>query len=290
MPGRFSRRLRSDRSLRSKLHPCGADTGQRVDQEGKPATMEISGPDQISYMDAAAGSPIGLEYKQRFARALDLRTGDRVLDIGCGPGTDLARLAEAVGPDGWVLGIDRASRMAAEASRRFANRRNVVIQAADAGQLPLASSSIDRARTDRVLQHVEDPAEVLAEVRRVLRPGGVLGMVEPDWDTLTVVDDDIRTSREFARFVATRVHNPTIGRELVRLCTRAGFTQHRVEPIPVLYQDFDSADHFLGIRRNCARAVEAGVLDDATLGPWVSRIAVGPVIAGFTLYLVIVQG
>ena len=251
--------------------------------------MSQLSPDQITYMDAAAGSAIGLDYKRRLVEALDLRPGYRVLDIGCGPGTDLGRLADAVGPGGAVIGVDRQPAMLAEAGRRLADRSNISLRAGDAHELPLADAGVERAKTDRVLQHVDDPERVLAEIRRVLSPGGILGMAEPDWDTLTVADDDVRTSREFARFVGDQVRNSTIGRQLVRLCTRAGFTIRSVEPIPVLFRDFETADQFLGLRRNSTRAIEAGHLSESAVQPWLSRLAVGPVLAGFTFYLVTVR-
>lgn len=162
-------------------------------------TDGTAAPDQISYMDAAAGTAVGLDYKLRFVSVLGVRPGHAVLDIGCGPGTDLGRLADVVGIDGSVVGVDRDPSMLAEAARRLAHRPNVLLHDGDAHDLPLGSASVDRARTDRVLQHVQDPGRVLAEARRVLRPGGVLGMAEPDWDTLAVADEDVQTSRTFAR-------------------------------------------------------------------------------------------
>src|SRR5687767_12064304 len=99
-------------------------------------TDSTAAPDQIEYMDAAAGTAVGLDYKHRFVKALDLRPGNCVLDIGCGPGTDLGRLADAVGPGGSVIGVDRDPKMLAEASRRSANRANVSVRAGDAHQLP----------------------------------------------------------------------------------------------------------------------------------------------------------
>ena len=70
----------------------------------------------------------------------------------------------------------------------MAGRPNVELGAGDVHALPLADGSMDRAKVDRVLQHVQNPAKALAEARRVLRPGGLLCMAEPDWDTLVVAD------------------------------------------------------------------------------------------------------
>lgn len=243
-------------------------------------------PDQIAYLDTAAATPVGLAYKRRLVVALDVRPGQTVVDLGCGPGTDLATLADAVGPDGTVLGVDHAPRMVSEASRRFAERRNVEVRAGDVQDLPLADASVDRARIDRVLQHLPDPARAVAEARRVLRPGGVFGMAEPDWDTLAVADEDVATSRRFARFTAGRVRNATIGRQLVRLATRAGLRVRSVEPVAVLFRDFDTADQILGLRRNSARAVQAGELAEADVQAWLHRLETGPFVAGFTFYLV----
>lgn len=242
--------------------------------------------DTIAYLDSAARTPAGLDYKRRFVEVLDVRAGHTVLDVGCGPGTDLGRLADVVGPTGTVIGLDRDPEMLAEAGRRCTDRPTVQLRSGDAHAVPLADATADRARTDRVLQHVADPAAVLAEVRRVLRPGGILGMAEPDWDTLAVADDDVVTSRRFARYVAGRVRNATIGRQLVGLATRAGFEVRSLDPVAMVFRDFATADLVLGLRRNAARAVRAGVLTGADVGPWLHRLETGPLVAGFTCYLV----
>lgn len=246
-------------------------------------------PDQIAYMDSAAGTAVGLEYKQRLVRALSVQPGQTAVDIGCGPGTDLGRLADAVGTEGSVIGVDRKPRMLQEARRRLAGRPNVDLYVGDIHDLPLRDGSVDRARADRVLQHVLDPAKAIAEVRRVLRPGGLFGMAEPDWDSVAVADQDIETSRRFADFLAGQVRNATIGRQLVRLCTQAGLRVRAVDPIAVLFRDFDTADQILGLRRNAARAVLAGKLAETDAEAWVQRLARGPVVAGFTFYLVIAE-
>jgi len=243
-------------------------------------------PNPIDYLDAVAGTVVSLDYKRRLMAALDLRAGQTVLDIGCGPGIDLGRLADAVAPGGSVAGVDNDPAMLAEARRRFAGQPAVSIWAGNAQSLPLGTASVDRARTDRVLQHVADPAGVLSEARRVLRPGGLLGMAEPDWDTLAVADEDVTASRAWARFVAGSVRNATVGRQLVRLAAGAGFAIRSVRAVPVLFRDFASAEQVLGLRRTTARAVQAGVLDSPS---WLDRLASGPFLAGFTFYLVVAE-
>ncbi len=268
--------------------------------------MRVAAPDPIAYMDAAARSTAGRDYKRRVTELLDVRPGQVVVDLGCGPGTDLVALADRAGPHGRVIGVDRDGRMLAEARRRLdqppavdlhqrpagnldqrraagnldQRRPGVNLQAADLHGLPLVAGSVDRARTDRVLQHVDNPGEVLAEARRVLRPGGLLVTAEPDWDTVAVADEDLESSRRFARFLAGQVRHPTIGRQLPWLAARAGFAVDAVEAVPVLFRDFETADRILGLRRHGARAMAGG-----TARAWLNRLAAGPFVAGFTLYL-----
>ncbi|WP_226899627.1 methyltransferase domain-containing protein [Nonomuraea phyllanthi] len=74
-----------------------------------------SRPDPIAYLDQVAASTAGRDYKQQVLELLDLHPGQTVLDIGCGPGTDLAAMATAVAPAGQVIGVDRDPVMIAEA-------------------------------------------------------------------------------------------------------------------------------------------------------------------------------
>ncbi|OLB80215.1 MAG: ubiquinone biosynthesis protein UbiE [Actinobacteria bacterium 13_2_20CM_2_71_6] len=246
-------------------------------------------PDPITYLDEAAASAPGREYKQRLHAALELRPGHTVLDVGCGPGTDLAVLAVATGDSGAVIGVDHDPAMVEAARLRLAGYGNVTVHRGDAHALPLADSSVDRARADRVLQHLADPAWAIVELRRVVRTGGIVGLAEPDWDSFIVDDIDAQTSRAFGSFLAGRVRNPTIGRQLPRLLEGAGFALGSVVAHPVLLRDFGAADQILGLRRNTARAVEAGALDDRAAGQWLDRLGTGPFLAGFTFFTVIAR-
>jgi ubiquinone/menaquinone biosynthesis C-methylase UbiE len=104
-----------------------------------------SAPDHVGYLDAAAATAAGRAYKQRLLDLLGVRPGQVVLDVGCGPGTDLSRLADAVGERGSVIGIDHGPVMVERARRRTAGYRNIEIRDGDAHALPLDSVCTDRA-------------------------------------------------------------------------------------------------------------------------------------------------
>ena len=110
------------------------------------------------------------------------RTGETVLDLGTGPGFVALPLGEAVGPTGRVIAAD----ISAEALEHLRGRAaqagltNIVPTLVEESLLPLGAASVDAALLINVLHELADPHTSIAELRRVLRPGGRLGIV--DWD------------------------------------------------------------------------------------------------------------
>lgn len=229
-----------------------------------------------SYLDAVAATEAARSYKRGLLAALAVEPGQRVLDVGCGPGTDLAALAAAAGPAGAVFGIDQDPRMVATARARMAGRPTVQVRQADARRLPFEDHGIDRARADRVLMHVADPAAVLADIHRVLCPGGRLTLAEPDWDTLAIDHPELAVSRAFTRYIAERANrNQAIGRRLPRLAVQAGYTVRAVRNEAVVLTDSETAETILGLRRNTERAVAAGFLTAEDAAGWLDHLSTG---------------
>jgi len=119
-------------------------------------------------------------WKRETVAALGLRPGERTLDLCSGTG-DLARLmVAAVGPSGIVAGVDFAEPMIAEARRRLSGRAlgRAAFLVGDAMTVPFADATFDAAAVGFGLRNVRDPGAVLDEIRRVLRPGGRLALLE----------------------------------------------------------------------------------------------------------------
>ncbi|HEY2993761.1 MAG TPA: methyltransferase domain-containing protein [Methylomirabilota bacterium] len=108
-----------------------------------------------------------------------LRAGMRLLDCGCGPGSITVDLAQAVAP-GDTIGIDLREDALAQARALARERRiaNVAFQAASVYHLPFPDGSFDAAFACAVLQHLAAPLVALQEIRRVLKPGGVIGVAD----------------------------------------------------------------------------------------------------------------
>lgn len=236
----------------------------------------------------AAASAAGRGYKQELTDLLDVQPGQTALDVGCGPGADLPTLAERVGASGTVIGVDSDPAMLAAARRRTSGMPAVEIREGDAHALPVESGVVDRAKIDRVLMHVAQPADVLAQLHLVTRPGARIGLAEPDWDTLIVDAEDLDTSRAFARYTTSEVvRHATIGRRLARHAEQVGFVVESVTATAPVFLDFQDADRTLGLGRNMQQAIKDGHIDEARGRRWFASLSEGPFFASFTLVSVI---
>ncbi len=243
-----------------------------------------------NYLLRLADSEPGRAYKALAADELDVRPGHAVADLGCGPGTDLPALARKTGPLGSVIGLDQDPEAVARARERVAALPVVSVHHADMHRTGLPSRSVDRLLTDRALQHVADPAGVLREVHRLLRPDGRAVFSEPDWDTLAIDYPDLAVPRAYRQFVVDRiVRNACIGRQLGGLAEQSGLAVRRVTGFTHVFRDAMAADRVLGFQRVTERAVSAGYLDAATADRWLESLISQPFFASVTLFLVTVE-
>lgn len=109
---------------------------------------------------------------------LGLRSGDAVLDAGCGTGRALEPLRAAVGRRGLVMGFDLTPAMLA-AAVRAGRGGTAALAVADAARLPLRDGCLDAVFAAGLLAHLPGPAAGLREFARTVRPGGTLGLFHP---------------------------------------------------------------------------------------------------------------
>lgn len=167
-------------------------------------------------MDATSTWPAVVALRARTATGLALGPGDRLLDVGCGPGDAAAALAAEAGS---VVGVDLSAAMVATLRSRAAVSGVV----ADALALPVATGSFAAVRAERTLQWVADPGAAVAEMVRALRPGGRLALIDSDWSTFRIDVGDASVAALVRTAVAEERRRPAhVGGRLASLAEAAG--------------------------------------------------------------------
>jgi ubiquinone/menaquinone biosynthesis C-methylase UbiE len=155
-----------------------------------------------------------------------LRAGWRLLDAGCGPGTITLGLARAVEP-GQVVGIDiEESQFASARERAEREGLNVEFRRASVYELPFQDASFDAVFSHALLEHLRDASAALVEMRRVLKPGGLIGLRAADLGGLLIDAASEGPAQALAAYLASQKDqskDPNVGRKLGRLLRQAGF-------------------------------------------------------------------
>ena len=172
-------------------------------------------------------------------KALAAASGERILDVGCGPGFYCTELLEEVGPSGSVVGVDSSPAMLELAARRCAGHDNVELHEANAVSLPVDDESFDAAVCVQVLEYVADPNAALAEINRALRLGGRVVVWDIDWATVSLHSEDLtRMERVRAAWDEHLAHR-SLPRTLGPRLRSAGFEAIRTKAHPFVSFDFD---------------------------------------------------
>jgi SAM-dependent methyltransferase len=201
-----------------------------------------------------------------------LRPGLSLLDIGCGPGTITADLAELVAPS-QVIGLDAADDVIAQATAYAAERgvAHLRFEVGDLFHLPYPDGAFDVIHLHQVLQHLADPVAGLTELRRVLADGGVLAARDSDYGAFSWAPADPVLDRWLALyFEITRRngHDAAIGPKLLGHAHAAGFTDVSVSSTTWTYADPESRAWWGGLwadrirfSRFAEQATEYGLSD-----------------------------
>jgi len=237
-----------------------------VDAAADPASLA----DQL---DDLASVPFVAAEKRRSLQLLELASGAAVLDVGCGTGPELLALAEIVGPEGRVVGLERSAALLAAASRRGpAAGGRVQLIHGDASALPFAAGEFDASRADRTLQHVDRPDLALREMVRVTRPGGRVVVTESRWGLVAPELDQALTDRVLGTMASEAEPAEWLGYRLPAMLEQVGLADVASVSADYTATEPDDFFRFTRLRASAADAVRAGALGEEEARAWLSSL------------------
>ena len=210
-----------------------------------------------------------------------LRSGMRVLDAGCGPGSITLGLAQVVYP-GEVIGVDLQTAQVEDARELAAERGigNVRFETADLYGLPFPDRAFDAVFSHGVVMHLREPLRAIAEMRRVLKQGGFVGLRDP-YVAAGFVSPATPLIEQFrALLVRVREHNgshPLIGAQYRVLLREAGFARSDAAASVEYAGSLEATRRFAVWRKTQL----AGLARTALAQGWVERATIDAMAADF---------
>ena len=212
-----------------------------------------------------------LESHAQFLRP-HLKAGLRLLDIGCGPGTISIALAKAIAP-GKVFAIDFEPSQIEAARRRAADSgiHNIEFQVGSVYSLPFKDAEFDCAFAHAVFEHLKEPVPALREIRRVLKPGGLIALRSPDWSGFIVAPETAELQNAILRYTDLQTSNGGdihVGGKFPALLRAAGLKTSAFSASYECYEPPRLITEYLGQRLEAANLTnEAEALRQWSLNP-----------------------
>lgn len=170
---------------------------------------------------------------------LDIRPGNKVIEVGCGLGDDIAAISNLLGDQGSVIGIDRSNLMLSEA-RKKVQKANVQYEYADAANLRFSDNFFDLGYADRLLISQHDPDKVLGELVRVIKPNGKICITDIDLGSIVMFPFHSKLTPMLLARVQEVDTNSYIGRELKHKFKQNGLINLQVAASTYLVESFDA--------------------------------------------------
>jgi ubiquinone/menaquinone biosynthesis C-methylase UbiE len=198
--------------------------------------------------------------------------GHHVLDVGCGPGTDVINLAERIGSAGSVTGIDYDGLMLKEAElkiKKTPSGQYVSLLQGNAGALPFQSDHFDSCRSERLFMHLADPETTLSEMIRVTKPGGRIVIIDTDWCSLSIDNPLPRVERVLSDYRINNIlKNGFSGRSLYRQFQMHQLSAVEAEAFPVCITDAELF-YFISMQQAVEdQALADGLVTHGELNEW----------------------
>jgi ubiquinone/menaquinone biosynthesis C-methylase UbiE len=223
-------------------------------------------------LEARGRHPAMHRMLDEYLAAMAIDHAKQVLVVGSGTGVVPRHLTARADFTGSVVAIDQSPYLV-EVARRLVTEEGVGerirFAVGDAQRLDLPESTFDAVIAHTVISHVPDPRAVLAEARRVVRPGGTVAIFDGDYASLTFGQPDpVQGKRDDEAIQAAMVAQPRVMRQMPLLLHEAQLTL--LAGLPSVVADIGTADFFAPGLTSFRRLLpQAGAMDEVTANAWV---------------------
>lgn len=185
----------------------------------------------VERLETRGAHPRFVAMMEDYLDAMAIDEAGEVLDLGCGTGVVARAIARRPDFSGRVTGVDLSAYLAEAATRLSAEEglaERVRFEAGDTQSLGFENDSFDAVVAHTLMSHVPDPAAVLGEAARLVRPGGAIGVFDGDFTSLSFELENAEDATQFdARLVESVSNQPRVMRRLPRLAKDAGLSIER---------------------------------------------------------------
>ena len=237
-------------------------TWETVDQSHDPTAF-------VTYLDRLGQAPAMEDFRTRFLDRLPYRPGDRILDAGCGIGSDTRLLQKRLGSTGQVVGLDASHHMLQHA-RSIPCENTPEFVHGNVTHIPFASASFNGVYCNRVLMHLQDPLTAVRDMLRILKPGGWMVLFEPDWSSASIEPDN-HIARTLLDMHCQNFENGAIVRQLTSLSQWAGARVVHAAIHRCTLSNYPTVSSMMNLERSLNKAVRSGRLLQHQAETWHTR-------------------
>ena len=241
-----------------------------MSQVGKFTQPDTSPSYFIEFLQFLDGREDIRDLRERATKQLNLSAGSKVLDVGCGIGGATFPLAEITGPSGLAAGIDISSAMVEAANARSGGRPGIEFRHGEASAIPYPDHFFDAARSERVFLYLPDRLAAIREMKRVVKPGGAIALLDTELESTAVYSKKPALTRKMTALVADTITNANSARDLPALARQASLKNVKVEMSAIS----TPYEFFLRVMAGAAlSAAEKGIASRAEVEEWLEEQA-----------------
>lgn len=250
-----------------------AETGRLSPWRDAGAITDQQAREHAARLELRAGAESEIAIREEYVGLLGVAPGERVLDVGCGSGAATRTLAKKVAPNGRVTGVDPSGALL-KITRELADQAGlgslIELKEGDCRALPFVDGLFDAAVAATALSHIPDPDRALAEMVRVTRPGGRIGVFDVDGDMTLFAHPD----RELTRRIVTSYSdlgwvNGLYVRELPGRLAALGVVNVKAKA----FMPLEAGGYYANrAERSAEAAATAGVITRAEMEGWIKTL------------------